>query len=555
MRFRGGFAALALSLCLCASARAEGPATSADGPLLSGTSATRDAAAAAHQLLVFKGTLLLNEFIYRAVMGLPQDATASPETSKLVAATLANFLREAGYELAKVRAQVKGDQIEVEIDEGALDKIIVFGTGWLTALRFRSALAMPMDVFNRRLFELQMPKLARQFGLSNYRYELWPVHLLDTDNAAPLEGIEELRAMPMLRAARGYELRVLTHGDPWGAGFSPEIILNGSIGFGVGGRYRLKDVIQDGDRWQAHFRLGGTMRSSLDPNGGTHPVNTLDYVTTRWLSPPLGGKPAGLRITVAPRFELWTLQRSDLNLDSYRIQTLELGAGAGSQLSSGFALFFTTGVQRRWIFNVEATKGTALSLDVTQVPNVSNRGFLRANSTYTFNPDELRQDMRDSVALELNAVAPMSAHGGGFFRFDLQGRKLFALGWHELRTGLHLGGALGDIWYPDDIPLDDFLRIGFGLAKHTHRAGTLSLEFRYSLLRDKVKLAVFNDVGLWRHLPRDDVQQGAELAGSAGGGIGLFLLDQLQLDVLYGVGWSADGYMRNGLALSIKEAF
>src|SRR4051794_24942009 len=244
-------AAVGIVLAWSAGARAGPSPAPPAAPVFAGSNAA--APDAPRELLVFKGTVLLNEYVYRAVLGVPRDAAAVPETARLVAEKLAGFLRDAGYDLAKVRARVKGDQIEVEVDEGALDKILVMGSGWLTALRFRAALDLPLHVFNRRLFEAQMPKLAKDFGLSNYKYEIWPVHLLDADQGASMKDIAELRAMPVVQA-RAYELRVLTRGEPWGTGFSPEVLIDGSIGVGAGGRYRLKDVFQDGDRWQAHFR-------------------------------------------------------------------------------------------------------------------------------------------------------------------------------------------------------------------------------------------------------------------------------------------------------------
>jgi hypothetical protein len=536
-----------------------------DQPMLSGTNATatdpeRDS------LLVFRGSQLLNEFVYRAVIRLPPNAGPNQETARDVAGQLAFFLGEAGYELASVRAQVKDQHIELLIDEGALDKIIVAGLGWLGALRFRAKLNLPLDVFNRRLFELQLPTLARQFGMMSYRYELWPVHLLGADNALVLEGMEELRAMPGLRPARGYELRIFAKTDPWGTGFSPEVILNGPIGLGIGGRYRWRDIIQTGDRWQWHFRLGGTFRSYLPPETGSRPVNTLDYVSVRWLSRSWDSSPSGLRMTVVPRAELWTLQRRDLMLESYRIGLLELPVGAGAQLTRQFALFFTLGPQRRFITHKQPALGSALLPEVAQVPRVSTRAFLRLNSQYTFNPAELRQDLHDTLALQLDAYQPtsedrmLSSGSSGFFRFDLQGRWLFPLGWHELRAGAHLTGEAGNIWFTDELPLSDHLRIGFSLEKYTHRVASGSLEFRYSLLRDKVKVGVFNDTGVWRKLPRNDPAQKAELAGSFGASLGLFLFDEIQVDAYYGLGWSdpfssTDRYTSTGLALAIKEAF
>jgi len=525
-------------------------------PLLTGSSTIlADAPAAPPGLLVFKGTLLLNEFVYRTILKLPADAAATPQMVKLITAQLAAFLGEAGYDLAKVRAQIKDGQIEVQVDEGALDRVIVVGTGWITALRFRAALNLPLDVFNRRLFELQMPKLARQFGLRGYRYELWPVHLLDTEPAMQLDDVEELRAMPLIHPARGYELRIFAVTVPWSAGFSPEVLLNGQIGYGVGGRYRWKDLLQEGDRWQTHFRLGGAFRSTLDESSSTFLVNSNDLLTARWLSKPWGGSNSGLRMTVAPRAELWDLQRRDLSIQNYRIGTLELGTGAGAQLTHDFALYFTFGLQRRFIFDLEPAKGKLLVPEVTRVPLASNRGFLRLSSAYTFNPTELRQDLRNGLTLELNLFRPTVKGDSGFLLFDLQGRRLIPYGWHELRVSARVTAEAGDVAYVDEIGLGDHLRIGFGLVKYTRRVASLSLELRYSLLRDKLKVGVFNDLGVWRHLGREDAQQSAELSGSSGAGIFFFLFDELQVDAFYGIGWSTDGSVHPGLALEIKEAF
>src|SRR5512142_438013 len=100
----------------------------AEEPVLRGSNADV-VAAQARDLLVFKGSLLFNEFVYRAVISLPPEAAADSKTAHIVAAEIAAFLREAGYDLAKVRAQVVGDQIEVSVDEGSLDKVIFVGAG------------------------------------------------------------------------------------------------------------------------------------------------------------------------------------------------------------------------------------------------------------------------------------------------------------------------------------------------------------------------------------------------------------------------------------------
>ena len=150
---------LRTALVVAAVAAAARGAEPVSAPVLAGSNATA-VQSAGQQLLSFRGAQLLNEFVYRAVLKLPDGSGPTQETAREVAAQLAVFLREAGYELATVRTQVKGSQIDVTIDEGGLDKIIVVGVGWLGALRLRAKLNLPLDVFNRRLFEVQMPQLA-----------------------------------------------------------------------------------------------------------------------------------------------------------------------------------------------------------------------------------------------------------------------------------------------------------------------------------------------------------------------------------------------------------
>ena len=565
------FAARLFIALFCAAlptaAHAEGKQSSAnksaDAPVLVVTKEALEQQQPAPDLLTFKGTVLINQFVYRAQLELPPDAAADAKTAHLVAEQLAAFLLDSGFDLAKVRAEVRGPKIEVTIDEGALDKIVLAGAGWLPALRFRASLNLPLDVFNRRQFESELVKLAAQLGFKGYRYELWPVQLLDDPGTATgLEGIAELQAMPLLRPARAYELRVFAETEPWSSGFSPEIILNGQVGLGLGGRYKWRDLIQTGDRWQAHFRVGGQMRGYIeDPNAkatelqGSRFVNSLDYLTARWLSKSWGGGSRGLRMTVNPRFELWTLQRKDLFLESYRIATLELGAGAGAQLSPEYGLYFTTGMQRRWIFNKTPAISQTLPEAVTSVREVANRAFLRMNTDYTFNTGELRRDLKDFLSAEIGLFRPMLRDDKGYLRVDLQGQKNFLFGWNELRVAARLTAALGDINYADELPLGDHLRIGFGLDKYTYRVTSLRLEYRWSITRDRFKVGVFNDTGIWRHLKRDDPGQFAEISGSTGAGMFFFIFDELQIDFYGGVGWSTDGFVKPGINLAIKEAF
>jgi hypothetical protein len=90
-------------------------------------------------LVEFHGNVLFDELLFRSVLDLPESAIATPAEARAVSAKLLGFLRRAGYHLAVVRAKVQGEQIMVAIDEGELDKIIVFGQAcicsWPTSSR------------------------------------------------------------------------------------------------------------------------------------------------------------------------------------------------------------------------------------------------------------------------------------------------------------------------------------------------------------------------------------------------------------------------------------
>src|SRR5207245_10271499 len=128
------------------------------------------------------------------------------------------FLRRAGYDLATVRAEVHGEHIAVDIDEGRLDKIIVFGEGIMETFRFKLELSMPAGVFNRPILERQLRVLADRYRLRRYSYQLVPAEV--QENPGPRTAQIEL---PGIRPGLRYELHILIASSPWSRGFSPEV--------------------------------------------------------------------------------------------------------------------------------------------------------------------------------------------------------------------------------------------------------------------------------------------------------------------------------------------
>src|SRR5258708_13665230 len=89
--YRRRMASRAALLAAVLSAAAQ--AADRDGPVLSGTNQTA-AQVRGEQLLVFRGTQLLNEFVYRAVVKLPEGAEPSHHPAPRVATQPATFRPE-----------------------------------------------------------------------------------------------------------------------------------------------------------------------------------------------------------------------------------------------------------------------------------------------------------------------------------------------------------------------------------------------------------------------------------------------------------------------------
>jgi len=188
--------------------------------------------------------VLFDELVYRSTLDLPESARATPSEALAVSAKLLGFLRRAGYDLATVRAKVNGEHIAVDIDEGRLEKIVVFGEGIMETFRFKLELAMPSGVFNRPALEGQLRVLADRYRLRHYSYELVPAEVQEN----PGQSIDELD-LAGIRPGLRYELHILIATSPWSRGFSPEVSIGSPEGIGAGGEYREQDFFVPDDRW------------------------------------------------------------------------------------------------------------------------------------------------------------------------------------------------------------------------------------------------------------------------------------------------------------------
>ncbi|MBI3179536.1 MAG: hypothetical protein HYZ27_07725, partial [Deltaproteobacteria bacterium] len=115
--------------------------------------------------MTLKGNRLLPDEVYFAVLSLPATAEVNDETARNMAGQMLTFLRKAGFLLARVRAEVHGEVIEVHIDEGRLSRVVFRGQGSLTSLRAKMRLDLPYNVFNAPSLERQLARLKKDLKI------------------------------------------------------------------------------------------------------------------------------------------------------------------------------------------------------------------------------------------------------------------------------------------------------------------------------------------------------------------------------------------------------
>ncbi len=501
----------------------------------------------------FSGNVLFNEFVYRSILELPEDSPATLGTARKVARTIARFLHDAGYQLATVRARVHEGRIRVDVQEGQLDKVIFLGEGAFQTLRLKLEFSLPQNVFNRPLLERQLGQLALRFQLQDFAYELVAVE----DKGRPLpqieSTIESLQALPFVQAGRPYELRIFVSPTPWGTGFSPDLYVGGVEGLGIGAHYTGKQLFLGNDRWEAGGRVATAVRQHLD-SADSRPVLTRALAAVRYIAPPLIGE--NLRPSFTVRGDLISYQRGDLHLDSYDQLVLEGSLDARYQIAPQIELSVGLGLERRFLIDVHSVGAPAPQ--VAAAPIAQTRPYGQTSLGLTFNHDEIRRDRRHALDVDGRVYGASSGGRADTLRLLAHYQKMWTFGWNELWIELRGTLLAGDVLFLDERSIGNDLRGPFGGTDFARHVASLSVEYRYSFLRDVFKVGIYHDAVGFGAIDRTVPSMGPEKllgANAAGLAAHLLLLDEFQCDAYYGYGWTTDGRNDHGLALVIRQAF
>ena len=508
------------------------------------------AAAAAQPLLVFRGNVALVEDVYRAALDLPESARATPATARLVGSRLRRFLHQSGYALATARAEVAGEQILVQIDEGRLDKIIFLGGGSFETLRLRLDLHLHDDVFNKPELERQLKALAARLGLSEFAYDVVPIANIQPANVQldEIDPLEEL-SLGLVRPGRPYELHILVQPGEFHPGLSPELEIDSLEGGGLGAAYHSGRLLLGEDRINLGGRLAGALRQKLD-NSGSRFTFTRAVGEATYEAPPIA---SAVRPSLRGRVDLANRQRNDLKLESFEFATLEGAAQVLFLPIPQLRAWVAAGIERRLLFSLEPVTGQTAPMPLTNLAH--SRAFSEVGLEINFDPESLRRDRHHLLSAEARIYAAPHAGTDGAQHLSARWQRVFPFGWNELwLSGLGFSRT-GFVVFPEEQSIGgDALRGPFG-GEYTRRLLALQVEFRYSLLRDVFKLGVFHNLVGYGAIDRIRQAESPALANAFGVGAHALLIDSFALDAYFGVGYATGAKFDRGAALSIRQAF
>jgi len=319
-------------------------------------------------------------------------------------------------------------------------------------------------------------------------------------------------------------------------------------GLGVGGQYREQDFWVKDDRWELRARAAGAIRQHLD-SGSSQPVLTRLFGQGRWLSPPVLTE--SLRPALIVSGDLLSLQRPDIHLDSFHQVTF-----AASFYASVFRpeILFAVGagIERRFLVSLVTASGA--NPLVNQTPRAQTRPYGEAIVQVVFNPGELRTDRKHGLDVEARAYTGSTSSDKALWLRASYERR-FPFGWHEL--WLHARGTLlaGQVLFPDEESIGGHIHGALSQSDFARKLGSTGLEFRYSLLRDVIKVGLFYDQVVFGAIDRTADTESLRSAGAGGPAVHLLLADQFQIDGYLAMAWNTRGASDYSLSFALRQVF
>lgn len=503
--------------------------------------------------LEFRGMVVLPAEVYRAVITLPTDAKPDLDTLQSVVAQTESFLHRSGYALAHVGGSVEGNRLVIDVSEGELEKVVFKGRLTFQMIRFKLAFVLARDVFNRGEVERQVATLAKQLDIEPPTWEL--VATENVRHVGPqvenLGGFSTIQGFTLVKPQRRYELHLSFPSKEWSLGLGLDIRVSYFDGLELGLSYQGTRLFFLDDRWRAAVMAGVGVRQDI-VNNAFYLFPSRVFVEGQYYTPTFARY---VRSFLWLNAEGLARQRKDpeLRLENFYAEDARLSLNIQVEPSERWHLFIGMGLQQYSLGGFARPPGEPPSA-LEEV--LRFRGFVQLGGDVVFSLlSDGRWDRRHSVSFDARLWGNLQRIGMPTF-WEVHGlyQKVFAFGWHDLIVKGRGDALGGEVLFPFEVPLGEYLRGNFGDVFVRMGAGARG-EFRFSLTRDLYKLGFFVDTVGYGDINRSLGTQTPRFGVAFGPGFHALIVGMFQLDMNVSFGLLSTGRFNTGVFASLIKAY
>lgn len=528
-------------------ASATPPAEAGAAGALAGAISAQQGRLRASQLRVRGNVVFLDE-VYQALAApvLGEVAKVDDASSELLRQRLLGFLNAAGYELASVRVRPEGGRFVVDVDEGRLEKVVWRGRLTVQTVRFKLALNLPHDVFNRPALDREMRSLAAKLGMARAWYELVPTE--EVEHLGPqLEQLPTINGHELVKPRQQWELHIFFTEKEWDTGLGLDLRTGYADGLELGVNYQGEHLLVQNDRWRAAASGGAGLRNHL-VNDRLYPAFSRAFAEMRWYTPPVFRR---ARPLLWIRGEALMRQRVDLNIENYWNTNADGSAHLDYEFQKGLHLSLGGGFRWRRLFGFFVPEG--YERPPTVGDNHRMRTFALLRTELVFDTEQPRWDRRHQLWAELRHFFALRDPSYGEARAAYQ--RVWAFGWHDLVVRARGAWLWGEVVFHDEELVSGYhLRAVFA-HEWVRRVASNQTEFRFSVTRDQYKVSLFHDVAVFGKIDRYTGAEQMVVGNSFGPGFHALVEGMLQLDLYLAFGFTSDRRFDAGVSVLLHKVF
>ena len=523
-------AALVLAIC------AAGPAMAAAAP--------------AEPAVMFHGNVVFIDAVLLPQLGIP-DGHAIDQQEMLVAVRrLTAFYQKTGYTLVDIRYKKRLGVWHVFIDEGRLERIIIFGAGSMQTVILRQALNLPYKVFNEKQLEGIVAKVKVKYSIPRIDWKVVPIDEVEHERfQLPdwMMGQEEVPLGFAFDLKPRYNLYVQVRSTEWGTGFGWGVDYN-SLGLIGSADYSGGSWILNGDRERITVAAGGAHRTRIDDSTSDYYTFSHGELDFDYYLPPLGG--AWFRPHLKSDGNVSKWQRQDVPLEAYWLFREEVSLNAGFELIPGLMVSAGAGSQFNNIFDVEQVPARP----VTVAEGPSQRWFAALSGEMIFDEPLRRRDLEHRVDLACRYYFGGSA--GDQWTLSGNYQKVFLFGFAELKLQTAGVGLWGATVFHDEYSIGwGPIHTSFGDKRYVHQAAWQSVDYGLSLYQEVISLHGFADGTVYETIDHTANTQHFGAAFAAGPGLSLLLYDSFFFRLYYAYGRTTENDSGWELSMSLRKVY